>query len=54
MSQSRRKAALLFVLKGWRKDRGSIDTRRLFCVQHVRKRSPYPGAKPSFAERPDV
>jgi hypothetical protein len=45
---------LLFVRKGWRENRGSIDTRRLFCVGHPRKRSPHPGAKPSLAERADV
>jgi hypothetical protein len=45
---------LLFVLKGWREDRGSVDTRGLFCVQHSRKRSPLSGAKLPLAERADV
>jgi hypothetical protein len=41
-------------IKGWREDRGSIDTRDLFCVQHSRKLKPLSGAKLPLAERADV
>ena len=45
---------MLFVIEEWRENCVSIDTRRLFCIQHLRKRSPLPGAKLSLTERADV